>query len=71
MINLELTEEEAKNLYIYLGLHSLDSELDTWDTFAKLDALLQDIDFEYSTNDFFDLLKRTDIGPTGLFKVIN
>lgn len=69
MINLKLTDEEAKNLYLYLGLHSLDSDIDTWNVFSKLDSLLQDIDFEYCAEDYFNLLKRTDIGPTGLFQV--
>lgn len=65
MINLELTEEEAENLYTLLGLHSLDSSVDTYPIFEKLDKYVA----ERPGDQWIYDLNRTGINTQGLIYI--
>lgn len=65
MINLELTEEEAENLYTLLGLHSLGSSVDTYPVFAKLSDVLPERGMDQWCYD----LNRTGINEQGLIYI--
>jgi hypothetical protein len=71
VINLELTEEEAYDLAMYLGLHSTKSEHDTFPVFQKLMDILdpEKDDFRFSANTFVGLTHKTELTDTGLFMI--
>lgn len=65
---LELTEEEAESLLLYLGLHSISSSLETYPIFEKLQKII-DPDCErpeFSPDNFISFAGRTEISSGGL-----
>jgi hypothetical protein len=67
MITLELTEEETRNLVIYLGLHSVgDLKYDTYSIFTKL--YTEEVAGEYPPLVFTELMENTSI-INGLFVI--